>query len=97
MNYLLLIILTSIVTILVFERVSIRPLLNLNKDMLDFESYLIERMEQALIDRTHERDLRTNAEEELTRLRAENTELEAENKQLKSELAEQLEEQTKEA
>lgn len=97
MNYLLLIILTSIVTILVFERVSIRPLLNLNKDMLDFESYLIERMEQALIDRTHERDLRTDAEEELSRLSAAYTQLEAENKQLKSELAEQLEEQTKEA
>ena len=97
MNYLLLIILTSIVTILVFERVSIHPLLNLNKDMLDFESYLIERMEQALIDRTHERDLRTDAEEELSRLSAAYTQLEAENKQLKSELAEQLEEQTKEA
>lgn len=97
MNYLLLVILTSIVTILVFERVSIRPLLNLNKDMLDFESYLIERMEQALIDRTHERDLRTDAEEELSRLSAAYTQLEAENKQLKSELAEQLEEQTKEA
>ena len=97
MNYLLLIILTSIVTILVFERVSLRPLLNLNKDMLDFESYLIERMEQALIDRTHERDLRTDAEEELSRLSAAYTQLEAENKQLKSELAEQLEEQTKEA
>lgn len=94
MNYLLLIILTSIVTILVFERVSIRPLLNLNKDMLDFESYLIERMEQALIDRTHERDLRTDAEAELSRLRAAYTQLKEENKQLQSELIEQLEVQT---
>ena len=96
MNYLLLIGFTVLVTLEIFDRVSIRPLIKIMEDLRNFDNDLLERLERALIDYTRERRAHTDAEEELVTLRNDLSKLKAEREQLQSELLEQLEKRTEE-
>lgn len=96
MNYLLLIGFTVLVTLEIFDRVSIRPLIKIMEDLRNFDNDLLERLERALIDYARERRAHTDAEEELVTLRNDLSKLKAEREQLQSELLEQLEKRTEE-
>lgn len=96
MNYLLLIGFTVLVTLEIFEKVSIRPLLKVLKDLRDFDDDLMERLERALEDCARERMAHADAEDELRTLRDDLSKLKAEREQLQSELLEQLEKRTEE-
>lgn len=96
MNYLLLIGFTVLVTLEIFDRVSIRPLIKIIEDLRNFDNELLERLERALIDYARERRAHTDAEEELVTLRNDLSKLKAEREQLQSELLEQLEKRTEE-
>lgn len=94
MNYLLLIGFTVLITLEIFDRVSIRPLVKILEDLRAFDDDLLERLERALIDYARERRAHTDAEEELVTLRSDLSKLKAEREQLQSELLEQLEKRT---
>ena len=96
MNYLLLIGFTVLITLEIFNRVSVRPLVKIIEDLRDFDDDLLERLERALIDYARERRAHTDAEEELVTLRSDLSKLKAEREQLQSELLEQLEKRTEE-
>ena len=96
MNYLLLIGFTVLITLEIFDRVSIRPLLKIMGDLRAFDDDLLERLERALIDYARERRAHADAEEELVTLRNDLSKLKAEREQLQSELLEQLEKRTEE-
>nr|DAM76438.1 MAG TPA: hypothetical protein [Caudoviricetes sp.] len=96
MNYLLLIGFTVLVTLEIFDRVSIRPLIKIIEDLRNFDNELLERLERALTDCAHERMAHADAEEELVTLRNDLSKLKAEREQLQSELLEQLEKRTEE-
>ncbi len=96
MNYLLLIGFTVLITLEIFDRVSIRPLVKILEDLRAFDDDLLERLERALIDYARERRAHTDAEEELVTLRSDLSKLKAEREQLQSELLEQLEKRTEE-
>lgn len=96
MNYLLLIGFTVLITLEIFDRVSIRPLVKILEDLRAFDDDLLERLERALIDYARERRAHTDAEEELVALRNDLSKLKAEREQLQSELLEQLEKRTEE-
>lgn len=96
MNYLLLIGFTVLVTLEIFNRVSVRPLVKIIEDLRDFNNDLLERLERALIDCAHARSVHAESEEELRTLRNDLSKLKAEREQLQSELLEQLEKRTEE-
>lgn len=96
MNYLLLIGFTVLITLEIFDRVSIRPLVKILEDLRAFDDDLLERLERALIDYARERRAHTDAEEELVTLRSDLSKLKAEREKLQSELLEQLEKRTEE-
>lgn len=96
MNYLLLIGFTVLITLEIFDRVSIRPLVKILEDLRAFDDDLLERLERALIDYARERRAHADAEEELVTLRSDLSKLKAEREQLQSELLEQLEKRTEE-
>ena len=96
MNYLLLIGFTVLITLEIFDRVSVRPLVKIMEDLRAFDDDLLERLERALIDYARERRAHTDAEEELVTLRSDLSKLKAEREQLQSELLEQLEKRTEE-
>lgn len=96
MNYLLLIGFTVLVTLEIFNRVSVRPLVKIIEDLRDFDNDLLERLERALLDCAQERSARAESEEELRTLRNDLSKLKAEREQLQSELLEQLEKRTEE-
>ena len=96
MNYLLLIGFTVLITLEIFDRVSIRPLIKIMEDLRNFDDELLERLERALIDCAHARSVQAESEEELRTLRNDLSKLKAEREQLQSELLEQLEKRTEE-
>jgi len=96
MNYLLLIGFTVLVTLEIFDRVSIRPLIKIIEDLRNFDNELLERLERALVDCAHARSAHADSEEELRTLRNDLSKLKAEREQLQSELLEQLEKRTEE-
>lgn len=96
MNYLLLIGFTVLITLEIFNRVSVRPLVKIIEDLRDFDNYLLERLERALLDCAQARSARAESEEELRTLRNDLSKLKAEREQLQSELLEQLEKRTEE-
>ena len=96
MNYLLLIGFTVLITLEIFDRVSIRPLIKIMEDLRNFDDELLERLERALIDYARERRAHVNAEEELVTVRNDLSKVKAEREQLQSELLEQLEKRTEE-
>jgi hypothetical protein len=96
MNYLLLIGFTVLVTLEIFDRVSIRPLIKIIEDLRNFDNELLERLERALTDCAHARSAHADSEEELRTLRNDLSKLKAEREQLQSELLEQLEKRTEE-
>lgn len=96
MNYLLLIGFTVLVTLEIFNRVSVRPLVKIIEDLRDFDNDLLERLERALLDCAQARSARAESEKELRTLRNDLSKLKAEREQLQSELLEQLEKRTEE-
>lgn len=96
MNYLLLIGFTVLITLEIFNRVSVRPLVKIIEDLRDFDNDLLERLERALLDCAQARSARVESEEELRTLRNDLSKLKAEREQLQSELLEQLEKRTEE-
>jgi len=96
MNYLLLIGFTVLITLEIFNRVSVRPLVKIIEDLRDFDNDLLERLERALLDCAQARSARAEYEEELRTLRNDLSKLKAEREQLQSELLEQLEKRTEE-
>lgn len=96
MNYLLLIGFTVLVTLEIFNRVSVRPLVKIIEDLRDFDNDLLERLERALLDCAQARSARAESEEELRTLRNDLSKLKAEREQLQGELLEQLEKRTEE-
>ena len=96
MNYLLLIGFTVLVTLEIFDRVSIRPLIKIIEDLRNFDNELLERLERALVDCANARSAHADSEEELRTLRNDLSKLKAEREQLQSELLEQLEKRTEE-
>lgn len=96
MNYLLLIGFTVLITLEIFNRVSVRPLVKIIEDLRDFYNDLLERLERALLDCAQARSARDESEEELRTLRNDLSKLKAEREQLQSELLEQLEKRTEE-
>lgn len=96
MNYLLLIGFTVLITLEVFNRVSVRPLVKIIEDLRDFDNDLLERLERALLDCAQARSARAESEEELRTLRNDLSKLKAEREQLQGELLEQLEKRTEE-
>ncbi len=96
MNYLLLIGFTVLVTLEIFDRVSIRPLIKIIEDLRNFDNELLERLERALLDCAQARSARAESEEELRTLRNDLSKLKAEREQLQGELLEQLEKRTEE-
>ena len=96
MNYLLLIGFTVLITLEIFNRVSVRPLVKIIEDLRDFDNDLLERLERALLDCSQARSARAESEEELRTLRNDLSKLKAEREQLQSELLEQLEKRTEE-
>lgn len=96
MNYLLLIGFTVLMTLEIFNRVSVRPLVKIIEDLRAFDNDLLERLERALLDCAQARSARAESEEELRTLRNDLSKLKAECEQLQSELLEQLEKRTEE-
>lgn len=96
MNYLLLIGFTVLITLEIFNRVSVRPLVKIIEDLRDFDNDLLERLERALLDCAQARSARDESEEELRTLRNDLSKLKAEREQLQGELLEQLEKRTEE-
>ena len=96
MNYLLLIGFTVLVTLEIFDRVSIRPLIKIIEDLRNFDNELLERLERTLLDCAQARSARAESEEELRTLRNDLSKLKAEREQLQGELLEQLEKRTEE-
>lgn len=96
MNYLLLIGFTVLVTLEIFDRVSIRPLIKIIEDLRNFDNELLERLERALLDCAQARSARAESEEELRTLRNDLSKLKAEREQLQGELLEQIEKRTEE-
>lgn len=96
MNYLLLIGFTVLITLEIFNRVSVRPLVKIIEDLRDFDNDLLERLERALLDCAQARSARAESEEELRTLRNDLSKLKAEREQLQGELLEQLEKRTEE-
>ena len=96
MNYLLLIGFTVLITLEIFNKVSVRPLVKIIEDLRAFDNDLLERLERALLDCAQARSARAESEEELRTLRNDLSKLKAEREQLQSELLEQLEKRTEE-
>lgn len=96
MNYLLLIGFTVLITLEIFNKVSVRPLVKIIEDLRDFDNDLLERLERALLDCAQARSALAESEEELRTLRNDLSKLKAEREQLQSELLEQLEKRTEE-
>lgn len=96
MNYLLLIGFTVLITLEIFNKVSVRPLVKIIEDLRDFDNDLLERLERALLDCAQARSARAESEEELRTLRNDLSKIKAEREQLQGELLEQLEKRTEE-
>ena len=62
MNYLLLIGFTVLITLEIFNRVSVRPLVKIIEDLRDFDNDLLERLERALLDCAQARSARDESE-----------------------------------
>ena len=64
MNYLLLIGFTVLITLEIFNKVSVRPLVKIIEDLRDFDNDLLERLERALLDCAQARSARAGRAED---------------------------------